>query len=65
MKEEVIKELVGNCKLSNRNNLQLQQKVELLQKENDKLKTEMGELHQQSNTHAMMTTREPSSKVEL
>lgn len=44
MKEELIKELVANSKFTNRINLQYQQKMELLQKENSQLRAEIDEL---------------------
>ena len=44
MKEELIKELVASSKLTNRINLQYQQKIEILQKENTQLKSEIEEI---------------------
>lgn len=44
MKEELIKELVASSKLTNRINLQYQQKIEILQKENTQLKNEIEEI---------------------
>lgn len=68
MKEELIKELVANSKLTNRINLQYQQKMEILQKENVQLKAEIDELQRASGftqtganpTNAAVTSREPS-----
>ena len=64
MKEEHIKELVANSKFTNRINLQYQQKIELLQKENVQLKAEVDELqrslqHLHRSSPTMMTTTTP------
>lgn len=50
MKEELIKELVANSKLTNRFNLQYKQKVELLEKEIAQYKNEIGDLQRQINS---------------
>lgn len=47
MKEELIKELVANSKFTNRVNLQYQQKIEILQKESNQLKSEISDLQLQ------------------
>lgn len=67
MKEELIKELVANSKLTNRINLQYQQKLDILQKENMQLKAEIEELQRSGLTTgnptsaaAATTSREPS-----
>lgn len=44
MKDEVIKDLVASKKLINRINLEYQQKIEILQKENTQLKSEIEEM---------------------
>lgn len=67
MKEELIKELVANSKFTNRINLQYQQKMEIMQKENNQLKAEIEELQIQlqnlSPTLNGTAIKEPS-KVE-
>ncbi len=49
MKEELIKELVANSKFTNRINQQYQHKIESLEKEALRYKSEIGELQQQIN----------------
>lgn len=67
MKEELIKELVANSKFTNRINLQYQQKMELLQKENTQLKAEIDDL--QSNLLQLQqlspTSSKDPSKIEM
>jgi cell division protein FtsB len=67
MKEDLIKELVANSKFTNRINLQYQQKMELLEKENTRLKAELNELQtnlQQYQRLSPTSSKDPS-KVEL
>ncbi len=44
MKEELIKELVANSKLTNRVNVEYQHRIETLQKEANLAKTELNEM---------------------
>lgn len=70
MKEELIKELVASSKLTNRINIQYQQKMDLLAKENAQLKSEIEELHKNLSANGSAaaagsnplgnTSREPS-----
>ena len=68
MKEELIKELVASSKLTNRINIQYQQKMDLLTKENAQLKSEIEELHKNLSANGSAagsnplsnTSREPS-----
>lgn len=64
MKEELIKELVANSKFTNRINLQYQQKIELLEKENIQLKADIDEM--QRNIHRLSPTiGKDATKVEM
>lgn len=69
MKEELIKELVASSKLTNRINIQYQQKMDLLAKENAQLKSEIEEVHKNMSANGSAaaasnplgnTSREPS-----
>lgn len=63
MKEELIKELVANSKITNRLNVQLKQKIELMEKEIIQYKSEMSDLHRQTQVVASSSGR--TSDLEL
>lgn len=63
MKEELIKELVANSKITNRLNVQLKQKIELMEKEINQYKLEIVDLQRQ--TQQVASSSGKTSDLEL
>lgn len=60
MKEELIKELVANSKITNRLNVQLKQKIELMEREINQYKTEIVDLQRQAQTIGNLSSAKAS-----